>query len=119
MWVRGRRVGGAKSFLDKGGRTSIVVIQEQKYYALLGPPKRTGNEKKWGIRPGGSLEHGEESLLEPSNAPVHPLELPLNRFLTGVGQLSYPTCIWVSYAWKGKISDATSGVPWPDSDTFR
>ena len=95
VWVRGRRVGGAKSFLDKGGPTSIVAIQEQKYYALLGPPKRTGNEKKWGIRPGGSLEHGEESLLEPANVPIHPLELPLNPFLTGVGQLSYPTCIWV------------------------
>ena len=64
----------------------------------FGPPKRTGNGKKWEIGHGGSLEHGEESLLEPSNAPVHPLELPLNRFLTGVGELSYPTSIWVPVA---------------------
>ena len=79
------------------GCAFIVAIQEQKYYALFGPSKRTEfeNEKKWGIRPGGSLEHGEESLSEPSNVPVHPLELPLNPFLTGVGELSYPTSIWV------------------------
>ena len=95
VWVRGRCLGGTASFLDKDGCAFIVAIQEQKYYVLFGPSKRTEIGKKWGIRLGGSLEHGKESLLELSNVPVHPLELPLNPFLTGVGKLSYPTSIWV------------------------
>ena len=61
----------------------------------LGLQKGPKMKKKWGIRLGGSLEHGKESLLEPSNVPVHPLELPLNPFLTGVSVIRYPTSIWV------------------------
>ena len=57
VWVRGRCLGGAASFLDNGGRTSKVAIQEQKYYALFGPPGGTENGKKWGKARDGSLEH--------------------------------------------------------------